>query len=586
MATVEAKEKQVVPHRIVIRHLSGSKANQVDEFPLDHFKEITIGRTATSNIKFDPDKDDLVSREHARIVPDEKDPSRFTVRDLDSRNGTFVNKQKIMGLAQIVPTDVIQLGPGGPEFEFDLEPRPDTLMRKTRIADGAAAPERGTRASDVVVAVPVAEAAPALPADTHRPVGKATVERMLTQTKSQSRNYVLFGGALVVLLVIVLVGLFNKRIVDLFTKQVDTLGDKVEEAERNRPLTPQQIGATYADATVFFEVGWKLIDAESGQQIFHLYIPQKDKDGKPATDQQGQPVILAAYIQLDDGSIEPVLGLDDAFPNKPIGGRHTGSGFVVSNDGFILTNRHVAASWFTIYSFPQDAFPGILFAKGQDGQYQPTSLIQQGQMPRWVPAESKMFGQKPISGKILEGRNDYLDVTFAKNELRIPAQLVRTSNRHDVAMVKINVPQSLNKVELNDNYDTVEMGNAVTVLGYPGLSPMVGVVTKSQDVFNRKNSFIQVPDPTLTSGIVSRVIRGEMAPTGRTVNDYYSFFGDTYQLDINATGAGNSGGPVFDDRGRVVGIYTAGKWGPGEAISFATPIRFGMELMGTQPVLR
>jgi hypothetical protein len=60
--------------------------------------------------------------------------------------------------------------------------------------------------------------------------------------------------------------------------------------------------------------------------------------------------------------------------------------------------------------------------------------------------------------------------------------------------------------------------------------------------------------------------------------------GDTYQLSSNETGGGNSGGPVFDDRGRVVGIFTYGRHGD-VTLLFCIPIRFGMELMGTQPVL-
>ena len=112
----------VQPNRIIVRHRSGSKANQVEEFPLAQYKTLSIGRTATSVVKYDPDRDDLVSREHAKIEQDQNDPARFTIEDLNSRNGTFVNKQRIIGVARIKPGDVIQLGPGGPEFEFDLDP--------------------------------------------------------------------------------------------------------------------------------------------------------------------------------------------------------------------------------------------------------------------------------------------------------------------------------------------------------------------------------------------------------------------------------------------------------------------------------
>ena len=59
---------------IVIRHLSGTKANQVEEVPLLGFREVLIGREANSQIRFDADREDLVSRNHARISRDPADP--------------------------------------------------------------------------------------------------------------------------------------------------------------------------------------------------------------------------------------------------------------------------------------------------------------------------------------------------------------------------------------------------------------------------------------------------------------------------------------------------------------------------------
>ena len=107
--------------RIVLKHLSGSKANQVEEFPLNHVKELVLGRDPSSTVKYDPDRDDLVGRQHAKITQDPNDPSQFIVTDLNSRNGTFVNRQRISGTTRLNVGDVVQLGPGGPEFLFEID---------------------------------------------------------------------------------------------------------------------------------------------------------------------------------------------------------------------------------------------------------------------------------------------------------------------------------------------------------------------------------------------------------------------------------------------------------------------------------
>src|SRR5437867_5075312 len=114
--------------RVVIRHISGSKADQVEEFPVDQFKILTLGRNTDQIIQYDPDNDDLVSRKHARISREEDQEDRFLITDVGSSHGTYVNKQRISGTASILPGDVIQLGPGGPEFQFDLQPRPNGMI--------------------------------------------------------------------------------------------------------------------------------------------------------------------------------------------------------------------------------------------------------------------------------------------------------------------------------------------------------------------------------------------------------------------------------------------------------------------------
>ena len=176
-----------------------------------------------------------------------------------------------------------------------------------------------------------------------------------------------------------------------------------------------------------------------------------------------------------------------------------------------------------------------------------------------------------------------MNVVFAGTALRRPVQSSTPSDDHDVAMIKVELPESLSKVTMNDNYDNIKPGQAVTVMGYPGIAPQEFVARKSNDPFNQNVQYTTIPTPTVTPGNIGRIIPGSSAMSAKNIT--YSTFGDSYQLTINATGPGNSGGPLFDDEGRVIGIYYAGKSDAvGTLISFAVPIKYGLELMGRKKV--
>ncbi len=551
----------------VIRHIAGAKANQVEEFDFQKYSVLSFGRANTNVIQFDPDLDTVVSREHGKIVKDSDSPLSFSVVDNDSRNGVLVNNKKVFGSTKLSPGDEVQLGNNGPAFIFDLDPRPQEFMPQTRMVD---------------ISKPTAEFIPAEVSNTNNTgktgIGKQTFERVITHERQKSQR-TLWAGLAAALVLFSAIGfvLWKKNQSSMegeraeTNKQLDSLQTIVStKQQKGESLSPEEIVAANQDKVVKIEFGWQLFDPSTSDEIWHVYTPTKMADGSTR--------YLAAYVQNAQGKIEPLLSIKKNVQiGVPIGvSGASGSGFVVSEDGFILTNRHVGASWNTAFHFPDYAFPGVLVdAKGKPT----TQTVALEDVYGWVPSETSMLGGYPVSGRV-EGRNTYLKVTFANSVQRRNATVEAVSDNHDAAMIKVSMPNKLQKVELLDSYNDIKAGESVTVMGYPGVAPEQYIVRKSSDPFKPNTDFSSVPSPTVTPGNIGRIIKGSSDKS-----TLYSTFGDSYQLTINATGAGNSGGPLFDNKGRVVGIYYAGRNLGGTQISFAVPIKYGMELMGTQKVL-
>ena len=162
----------------------------------------------------------------------------------------------------------------------------------------------------------------------------------------------------------------------------------------------------------------------------------------------------------------------------------SGTGFILSADGYILTNNHVV--------------------------------------------EDALSSGSTVTVKLYDGSEYDAEIVGVEG----------TDN--DIAVLKINAT-GLTPVTLG-NSDEMQVGESIYVVGNP-----LGELTY-----------------TMTAGIISALDREIAADRNTTVN--------MFQLDA-AVNSGNSGGPVYNSRGQVIGVVTAKYNSTGvEGLGFAIPV--------------
>jgi len=604
-------------HKIVIRHISGSKANQIEEFSLKGRNELRIGRDPSCEIVYDSARDDVVSRTHAAIGISGSEHPTFTIEDLGSSNGTFLNNEQIREKTELLPDDTLTLGKGGPTFAFDVQPRPAGAGPRTRIIDIAtpaatriinadeaatstslrAAP--GTSVVEVILEEPNSSTG-------KTGIGKETLLHELAKERgAANRTWFSVFGALAAVAILAGGGLYwrqlkneqaQQRSLAEVQGQAERVRQQGQEAEAQRTaalnqrlgMSPQDIVRQYGTATAKLTAQWRLFDQTTGRPIFQKTYT--DKDNKT----------YGMYVKLASGTIVPDLTLDDeGRHNRSIGRQINGTAFVVSDKGFLLTNKHLAAAWrLPFFDCSCVEKEGLLIE--DTGHKNPkVSIINLDDpayrsLKQWVPESGGLifdakklrvvgdYNNIPDPSKNeqhnFEGRNEALDVTFAGNRLGISATLVRSSNDSDAALIKIDSPEPLQKVDLATD-DDVASGDRAIVLGFPSVAADTYILSDTIENGVLKTNQELVPQPYVTEGIVALVSNKIASKNGVTVEGAQ---GNIIQLTINSTGAGNSGGPVFNSVGKVVGLFTYVTTQGSTVSSAAVPIKYGRELLKSQ----
>jgi pSer/pThr/pTyr-binding forkhead associated (FHA) protein/S1-C subfamily serine protease len=496
---------------------------------------IRLGRGRECEVQPVGANDTIVSRVHAELTVGAS--GGLLVRDADSKNGTYLNGERISKAMPVRLGDKIMLGQGGPVLLVEgMGTAPQKAVPRARAGAGL-----GQRTVIGMIGEALAKA--------RRP--SAFLKAMAEEVGKDAGRKIRWLTGLVVLLVLLLGGgvygvywLLSQQVEH--TKEALRTAEDSARAESERLRT--ELAAARAAAAPAGEVEAlrvQLVAAESrtaqlqaaldraqhalGQQLAagEARREEAQRDLQRMRDQlaaaerrapsQGLIDSLRRAVNTTeaqaaslDAKMRAIRATDFAgmaqqnqgavgLITVALGGggdRYDGTGFVISPDGYMLTNWHVVAD--STHAEP-----------------------------------------------------DTVWVTMADQSLGRYADVVATSRDRDVALIKIRGYQGSHLTAIDWAGTKARQGEPAALIGYPAGSG-----------FARDRA--SVVRTSMTAGILSRVTA------------------DLIQFDGMTTG-GSSGSPVFNADGEVVSVHRAGlRQGPGFALS--VPVKYAIALM--PPALR
>ncbi|MGD0485462.1 MAG: trypsin-like peptidase domain-containing protein [Gemmatimonadales bacterium] len=366
--------------RIEFEFLSGARAGRKDAFEKSY---IALGRDPLADVRFDAEADLDASTRHAAVV---LSGDGYAVRDLGSRNGTFVNGHRIEGDTALSDGDVIRCGGRGPEVRVRL-----VREAAEQVMDKVAAPAQAPKPATAAKA-----AAPA-PATPPKPAGPSATSILRAEVKASASRF----RSLLIVLGIVLVGAVAVLVWQGRTaqkQQAQTLSVLDSLGKELTTLKSAKVAADSEAARLQREIRGASHDPSRLASLQAQYSTVQRRQHDIATAQgvdyraivtANSPAIAMVYVQFPDSSM------------------WTGTGFCVKSNGTMLTNRHVVVNEqgqrpiriAIQFSGSRDILPGRLVRVAPDADIAVLRLESQGPFPvvAGIAADGQTQAGDPIA---------------------------------------------------------------------------------------------------------------------------------------------------------------------------------------------
>ncbi len=311
------------------KFLSGARAGQVEAFRKGY---IGLGRHPLSDVRFDAERDLDVSSRHAAIV---RKTEGFVLQDLGSRNGTFVNGQRITGDTLLKGGDVIGFGVNGPALEFAVI-ETDTDLPPTTAAEGLA--ERTSLPRDVF---------PAAPAQRASAPRQSTGVRIAVEVARQTAQLRRTTKLLIALLLLVVTGFTwmqldgrrranellqlqlradslmreSRALTTEFQSQLQGVRDALKASQDETARLRRELDASSGDASSVARLRTELDAAERRQRALAGAVG--GGVNYRAISHRNQNAVAIVLVEYTDGE------------------RFSGTAFSVDSLGTMVTNKHI-----------------------------------------------------------------------------------------------------------------------------------------------------------------------------------------------------------------------------------------------------